>query len=395
MTLDSVVDPSSPAWVAAPVRPRIAILGNKYWPSADGPSRVVEDIVSHLHDQFDFTLYTYRHAAARDHLPGVRVIEYGPYPGGVGGVFAFIAQSAWHAYRHAHQYDLVHVHKTDAAFCVPWLSRRLPVVITSHERPYQRAKWSGPVKGYFRYMEQLFIRSCAARTAIAQPLAKFYTDTYGVPVQYIPNGVAPQLPCDEVGARALLARHGVSGPFWLFAARRIIPTKGPQHLLRALRAIDFDGTLVIAGDERERPAFTRALRQLAEGLDVRFIGLVEAKALLMGLVKAAQLFVFPSETEGMSIMLLEAASMGTPIVASDIPENQAVFDAQSLRFFASGQVADLARQLRWTAAHPTERQVLAQHAQQQVRTKYDARSAAAQYATLYRQWLAATEAGTG
>ena len=42
---------------------------------------------------------------------------------------------------------------------------------------------------------------------------------------------------------------------------------------------------------------------------------------LFELVAGAKLFVFPSEVEAMSMMLLEAISCGAPVLASDIPEN--------------------------------------------------------------------------
>ena len=112
---------------------------------------------------------------------------------------------------------------------------------------------------------------------------------------------------------------GIEGPFVLFAARRVMATKGAHTLLEAIGRLAAPPTVVVLGELDHLPAYTRRLRALARGCDVHFLGYVADKPLLLGLVAAAELFVFPSETEGMSIMLLEVARVGTPIIASSIP----------------------------------------------------------------------------
>jgi glycosyltransferase involved in cell wall biosynthesis len=89
-------------------------------------------------------------------------------------------------------------------------------------------------------------------------------------------------------------------------------------------------------------------------MDVRFVPRLDDKATLLGLVRQADLFVFPSRLEGMSMMLLEALSVGTPTLASDIPENLAVL-ADGAPTFRAGDVGDLAAQL--VALRETDRAI--------------------------------------
>ena len=83
--------------------------------------------------------------------------------------------------------------------------------------------------------------------------------------------------------------------------------------------------VLIAGELHHAPDYIAELRELARGLNVKFLGYVGNTRVLLALVKKADFFIFPSETEGMSIMLLEATSTGTPAICSNIPENIAIF----------------------------------------------------------------------
>jgi len=65
----------------------------------------------------------------------------------------------------------------------------------------------------------------------------------------------------------------------------------------------------------------------------------------------AYLFVQPSESEGLSLALLEAMARRVPVLVSDIPENlEAV--GQSALVFATRDVEDLREKLRFAVENP-------------------------------------------
>jgi len=361
-------------------KPRIAILGEKYFPSRGGTSRVVESKVRHLADRYDFTVYCYRHPEAERNVPGVRVVQFPEIRLKGLGVFLHYLRCALHCLRG--DFDLVHVHKTDAAFVLPLLALRFPCVATSHEQAYLNSKWSGIGRLYFRLVERLFVRSRATLTCVSREQQRHYVERYGREVHFVPNGVEP-LSQDDGDAEALLREAGVPADFVLFAARRIIPLKGAQTLIEALRRLDDPPPLVVLGDLEQMPAFTAELRERARGLDVRFLGYVADRATLLGIVRRASLFVFPSEREGMSVMLLEVAATGTPIVCSDIPQNADVLDADESVRFPSRDADALAEALAWARANPEELRARAEEARRKVEARYTARGVALQYARLY------------
>ena len=131
----------------------------------------------------------------------------------------------------------------------------------------------------------------------------------------------------------------------MFAAGRIDPTKGCHLILEALNRLGNPYKLIIIGDLNQVPAYSDHLKKIADQKQVIFIPPIADRELLFGLVKLARLFIFPSTDEGMSMMLLEAASLQTPIICSDIPENKAIMQDHVL-YFQSQDAGDLASRIQ-------------------------------------------------
>jgi glycosyltransferase involved in cell wall biosynthesis len=185
-----------------------------------------------------------------------------------------------------------------------------------------------------------------AATAVSRAQAQTLSQRYGVEVEYIPNGIDEDTLPDTEDARRILAELGVQpGKFAMFAAARIDPTKGCLTLLQAWRTLDCPQPLLIVGDLWHAPGHEAQLREAAEGMDVHFVPRLDDKAVVLGLLASADVFVFPSTIEAMSMMLLEATAVGVPVLASDIPENTDVLPDDGW-LFTAGDADDLARAYR-------------------------------------------------
>ena len=366
---------------------RIAIFGVKYFPSRGGTSRVVEQLVAALKDRYEFTIYCYRNETASKYMEGVSVVEFPEIKIKGIGVFLYYLRCCWHLVRKGN-YDLVHIHKTDATFFLPWITRKYTTIATSHALPYMNEKWSKVGKAYFRKVERMFMQSEAYQTSISRPQADYYEEKYGKKVHFIPNGVEPieEPPRAEL-AENILAQHQVQGDYLLFAARRIVPLKGLHTLVEALQRMNYTGTLVVAGDSEQMPAYSKQVKEAAKGLNVKFIGYISDKETLYSLVQQAQFFIFPSELEGMSVMLLEVGSLGTPMVCSDIPQNTAVFGDEEVLFFRSKDAGDLTDKLEQAHQDPQFMKELATKAVAKIVQHYSVSASSAQYAALYDQLL--------
>ena len=139
---------------------------------------------------------------------------------------------------------------------------------------------------------------------------------------------------------------------------RLIGTKRVADAIRAITEVARRRPvqLYVAGGGSEEPA----LRALAAQLDapVSFLGFRDDVARLL---HAADVFVFPTEYEGMPVALLEALAMGRATVCSDIVENRDLA-AQAARYFPVGDVRLLATAIEELLADEGRREALGRQA---------------------------------
>lgn len=365
----------------------IAYIGVKGLPSKAGADRVVEAIVRGVNkEQYRPVVYcSSRIVPAGTTLPGVRLVRIPTLPGKHLHATSLFLFAALHAL-FLGKYTLVHMHNVEACFVSPLLRLRYNVIATSHGPAQARDKWGKVAKRLIRLTEYPFILFSNAITSVSQPLAARYEAQYKRPVHYFPNGVDENPEVDLEAARRILDEHGVTPErYILFAAGRVIPTKGCEYLLQAMQQIDDDVPVLVVGDTSQVPVYEKWLHQLADRR-VHFCPFVGDKSTLLGLVQMARLFVFPSTVEAMSMMLLEAASVGTPIVCSDIPENASVLPDEAL-FFRSADVADLRQKLQWAMAHPQQMAALAAAASARVNAHFRWQDIIGQYERLYGRFV--------
>jgi len=368
---------------------KIVFYAVNYYPSKGGSSRVVENLIRKLKNKYDISIICYKNPRAKKYIDGVNAIEFPEYKIKDIGVFFFFLRTAIYLYRHGN-FDLIHAHKIDCSFALPLLARRFRVIATSHESPYLRDKWSFVAKIYFHIMEHIFIRSKVKLTSISRPLSEYYYRKYKRDILYIPNGVETNSEINYKEANRLLDGHGIKSDYIVFAGRRIMKTKGCHIMLDALSQINYKEKVVIAGDTSHAPDYVKRMKQKYKHLDICFLGYISNLDVLLGIISNAKLFVFPSITEGMSLMLLESSLTGTPIIASDIPENTGPFTHKQITFFKSESSEDLADKIRYVLNHYEEAKKKAASTVEYVKNNYSWDEIAKKYELLYEEIIEKT-----
>jgi len=250
-------------------------------------------------------------------------------------------------------FDVIHIHNAEAAFIIPLLKIRFPIVITSHAIAYRREKWSKFGKFLIKLMDKPFCNWADVATAVSKPLAEYYNSNYKTSIRFIPNGIKPLETIDKKKATSLLNSLGLKpNEYIIFVAGRILPSKGCHLLLEAVKNSRNPIKILVVGDLTQMPNYTHKLKKIIPEQTV-FKSLIKEKNILFGLLYLSKLLVFPSTYEAMSMVLLEALAIGIPLICSDIPENSQIVTEKEI-LFESGNIQSLAKKINW-AIENTER----------------------------------------
>jgi len=182
---------------------------------------------------------------------------------------------------------------------------------------------------------------------VSKDLEAYAKAKYHANAKYIPNGVGlPEiLPADSI------KQWGLAKDNYILAVSRLIRHKGLHYLIAAYQKIVTDKKLVIVGDSSYTDDYVAELKALANNNpNIIFTG-KQSGATLAELFSNAYLFVQPSESEGLSIALLEAMSYKNACLISDIPANCEVADINGLSF-KNKDVNDLKISMEYLLSHP-------------------------------------------
>jgi len=252
---------------------------------------------------------------------------------------------------------LLHLHVAQAYVPeVAWAvcrRERLPYVVHLHLDVGPSGPAGGLLKVYKPLVLARVLRDAAAVVVFTAEQREAVVDRYRLDparVVVIPNGVGREYFLDR--PRTLPDR-----PTVLFVGRLAVQKNLPL-LLDALDGAGDRFDTVLVGDGDLGAALRARVREL--GLrGVRFHGRADGEE-LRDLYRAADVFVLPSEREGMPLVLLEALAMGLPVVATDIPGTRdVVHDGRNGRLVPLGDPAALRQALLDVTGDPATYAALA------------------------------------
>jgi glycosyltransferase involved in cell wall biosynthesis len=306
------------------VNVNIAILGIKSIPAIAGADRVVEKLLEHFSSQNRYWIYVRADTMPVKHIrENVQLVRIpGPTGKHVGAFVYFLLCSVHCLLGTRKRYDLIHVHNSDfGLFLILLRLKGVPILGTFHGDPYTRQKWGRFAKLFLKGSERMFVQFADRLTSVS----KFKSTSRGVrgskTIEYVPNGVEPYVP-EQLASHASLLPLIDGESYILFACGRLDSTKGLHHLLNAFGQVETDNKLLIIGDFGHDPPYSQAINQRIAA-DPRVVAhrSLLGRDVLLRVVSGCRVFVFPSEYEAMSMMLLEAVSCKAPVICSDILPN--------------------------------------------------------------------------
>ncbi len=210
--------------------------------------------------------------------------------------------------------DIVHLHMPNPAAAAAYLASDHPgkLVLTHHGDTLGRA--------LLRRVSDPFVRRAMQRASGIIVCSQRYLDSseelreFRGKCHIIPLGIdlAPSAPLDRTKVAALRAQYGEK---IVLAIGRLVPYKGFDYLIRALRSTD--ATLLLIGRGPMLDQLKATAQEACVASRTHFLGYVND---LAPYFHAARLFALPSisRAESFGLVQLEAMAAGLPVINTDL-----------------------------------------------------------------------------
>jgi len=300
------------------------------------------------------------------------------------GRFDAAAIARLSAYVRAHEIDILHAHSSSlfVAIAVKLLAGRGNIIWHDHFGRYATEERN--VRIY-----RPAVHRAAAVIAVNQPLADWSIQRLGMPperVHYIPNFVPsppPTLPVPD-------GLHGAPN-------RRIVcvanfrPQKDHLMLIRAFaRVLEHvpDAHLLLVGDPSVAPTYSEQMRSAASKLPAERVHFLGLRADTAAILAHSTIGALSSNSEGLSLSLLEYGMAGLASVSTNVGQCAEVLDGGRCgRLVAAGDERAFADALIALLQNEAERTALGTAFYQQVQTTYSAAAYQRRISAVYQEVL--------
>lgn len=218
--------------------------------------------------------------------------------------------------------------RPDAAFVfnaanspfVPLLRlRRVPVALHMDGLEWRRSKWGPRGKAYYRWAEQLGVRTADALIADAPGIADYYRHQFDVPTELIRYG-APIL--DASPGRDISGYDVEPGGYHVVVAR-FEPENHVLEIVEGYHRSTAKLPLLVVGSAPYSAEYTQRIEQVAASdARIRLLGGVYDQELLDTLYADAATYVHGHSVGGTNPSLLRAMGAGTAVIAFDVAFNR-------------------------------------------------------------------------
>ena len=271
------------------------------------------------------------------------------------------------------RFDIIHYHGVGPA-TLAWIPRlwkpHARVVATFHSQDRYHQKWGFLARRYLHFGEWAACHFPHATIAVSHVIQVYVRRSYRRQIVYIPNGAR----IEQSSGQETLELYGLQAGKYLLNVSRLVPHKGQHYLIEAFQRLKNTGRgagmkLAIVRAAVYTQKYEQELKDQAAGsADIVFLGFQQGEALRQ-LYAHAFLYAQPSESEGLSVSVLEAMSFGIPPIVSDIPENLEVIHRAGFTF-RNKDVEHLSQVLGELMAHPDIVEAKRERVREVVETKF-------------------------
>jgi glycosyltransferase involved in cell wall biosynthesis len=358
-----MTEPTDPAPTNATGALRIAMIGTRGVPAAYGGfETAVEEIGRRLVERgHEVTVYcrsggagsspaTSTHLGMRlVHLPALHLKAF--------ETLSHSALSVAHVATHARP-DAAFVFNAANAPFVPLLrSRGIPAAVHVDGLEWKRDKWGGTARRYYRWAEQLSVRSADALIADAHGIVDYYRDEFAIPTELISYGTRTLH--DPASDR--LPELGLTPNGYHLVVARFEPENHVDVLIEGFLRSSSRLPLVVVGSAPYAGVHCRRINALAADPRVRLLGGLWDQGQLDQLYAHAVSYLHGHSVGGTNPSLLRAMGAATAAIAYDVSFNREVLGVYGAYFRDSASLASLIEDAEFNPHHTGEVGAALQH----------------------------------
>ncbi|MFA5107158.1 MAG: glycosyltransferase family 1 protein [Patescibacteria group bacterium] len=254
------------------------------------------------------------------------------------------------------------------------LSKNCPFVLTVHDLSFEiyprflnikRRLWHAGVS------PRRLARRADKIIAVSEQTKKDLIDVYEIPaerIEVIYSGIDEECFHESAAAeiKAVLAAHQLTQPYFL-SIGFLEPRKNLVTLLQAFDQFKERSTLphtlfIVGAAGWQYSQLQKMIAQLKHGRDIRLLGYLSDREKRC-LLRAADLFIYPSVYEGFGFPPLESVAVGTPVIAAAAPALPEVLRDSAI-LVQPYNVRELTEALLASAGNDKLRQLLLSHRQE-------------------------------
>jgi glycosyltransferase involved in cell wall biosynthesis len=245
------------------------------------------------------------------------------------------AMSVLHLMRHPVDVAIV-FNAANSPFLPLLRARGIPVATHVDGLEWNRAKWRGAGRRYYRLAESMAVRWSDALIADAQGIASYYAEEFGADTDLLTYG-APILTATGTDE---LRGIGLRENGYHLVVARFEPENHVDLIVDGYRRSAAELPLVVVGSAPYADEYTRRIHAMADER-VQFLGSVWNQRLLDQLYANALTYEHGHSVGGTNPSLLRAMGAGTATIAFDVTFNREVLGPAGAYFADSGSLATL------------------------------------------------------
>jgi glycosyltransferase involved in cell wall biosynthesis len=260
------------------------------------------------------------------------------------------ALSVAHVATHARPNAAFVFNAANAPFVPSLRSRGIPTAVHVDGLEWKRDKWGGTARRYYRWAEQLSVRSADALIADAQGIVDYYRDEFAIPTELISYGT--RVLHDPAHDR--LPELGLTPNGYHLVVARFEPENHVDVLIEGFLRSSSRLPLVVVGSAPYAGVHCRRINDLAADPRVRLLGGLWDQDQLDQLYAHAVSYLHGHSVGGTNPSLLRAMGAATASIAYDVSFNREVLGVYGAYFRDSASLASLIEDAEFNPHHTGE-----------------------------------------